>query len=166
MNDYPTKLPPLDDALEPEPDLPHECPERMTAGDVMAVNPRSVGPAATVEEIAATMRAEGVGDVVVIVDGEARGILTDRDLVTRVIAEGLDASTVTAADICTMDPVVVPRDLPIADVERVMREHAVRRLPVVDREGKVVGVVSLGDVAVTTRPHSALGDISAAPPNV
>ncbi|HEY6740478.1 MAG TPA: CBS domain-containing protein [Actinopolymorphaceae bacterium] len=166
MNDYPTESPPLDDAVEPDRDLPHERPERLTAGDVMAVKPRSVDASADVAEIAETMRAEGIGDVVVILDGEARGILTDRDLVTRVIAEGLDASTVTAADICTMDPVVVPRELPIADVERVMREHAVRRLPVVDREEKVIGVVALGDIAVTTEPHSALADITAAPPNV
>jgi len=91
-------------------------------------------------------------------------MVTDRDLVVRSLAEARDPATTTLADICSHPILSVSPTDSVEHAVRLMRTHAIRRVPVVDR-GQAVGIVSLGDLAVERDPHSALGEISAAPPD-
>ena len=91
------------------------------------------------------------------------GVVTDRDLVVRVMADAGSPETMVSA-VCTMHPLCLHPDDDVDDAVRTMREHAVRRVPVVDN-GVAVGVVSLGDLARLRDPDSVLGRISTAEPN-
>ncbi|MFF9458281.1 CBS domain-containing protein [Streptomyces flaveolus] len=133
--------------------------------DVMSPATVAVEPMTTVTRAARLMREENVGDVLVTYDCDLFGLLTDRDIVLRSVAAGLDPDDTTVGSVCTPPPVVTlaPEDSTEHAVD-LMRRHAVRRLPVVEHGGVPVGVVSLGDLAGTEDPHSALADISAAAP--
>ena len=120
--------------------------------ELMTPNPVVLPGTASVHEAARAMRDAEIGDV------------TDRDIVVRLVAEAQNPATTTLADLCSHALVTVRPTDTIADAVRLMRTHAIRRLPVVDG-GQAVGIVSLGDLAVERDPHSALGEISAAPPN-
>jgi CBS domain-containing protein len=137
-----------------------------SAADVMTPEVISVASIATVTEIAEQMRDNHVGDVFVMDGKRLIGIVTDRDLVVRVIAAGLDPVMTRAGQICSEDLVAVTPHTPLEEVTRVMRERAVRRLPVVDDNGHPVGAISIGDLAAARQPTSVLADISLAPPNV
>jgi CBS domain-containing protein len=109
------------------------------------------------------MRDADTGDVVVL-DGESLvGILTDRDIAVRVVAEGGSADT-PVRDACTADPTTVTADTTVEQAVALMRDGAVRRLPVVEGT-RPVGVVSLGDLAIEQDEDSVLADISAATEN-
>jgi CBS domain-containing protein len=110
------------------------------------------------------MRDANIGDVIVLQDDQICGILTDRDIVVRAVAEGREPATTKVADICSQELTTVSPTDEVEEAVRLMREKAIRRLPVVEG-GKPVGIVSIGDLAVERDPHSALGRISAAPPN-
>jgi CBS domain-containing protein len=133
--------------------------------DVMTQNPQTLPASATVREAAEAMRANDIGDVIAIDDkGGVVGIVTDRDVVVRVVAEGRDPRATQIEDIASRELTVVSPDDSVERAVELMRERAVRRLPVVKR-GKIVGIVSIGDLAVERDSASALADISAAPPN-
>ncbi|MEU3447679.1 CBS domain-containing protein [Streptomyces thermolilacinus] len=132
--------------------------------EVMTAGVAAVRPDASLVEAAQLMRAQDIGDVLVA-DGDLLvGVVTDRDITVRAVAEGADPLTVNAETVCTPDPVCVGPDDEVATAVRLMRRHAVRRLPVV-RDGRPLGVVSLGDLAVSQDPDSALAEISRAEPN-
>ncbi len=134
--------------------------------DVMTPNPQTLSVSATVREAAEAMRANDIGTVIATNDqGRIAGILTDRDIAVRVVAEGRDPRATRTDDIASHDLVALSPDDPIDRAVEALRERALRRLPVV-QDGKVVGIVSLGDLALERDPDSALADISAAPPNV
>ena len=132
--------------------------------ELMTPNPVSMPGTASVQEAARAMRDGDIGDVIVIEHNQVCGIVTDRDIVVRTVAETQDPTATTLADICSHSLLTVPPTAGVEDAVRLMRTHAIRRLPVVEG-GKAVGIVSLGDLAVERDPGSALGDISAAPPN-
>ena len=133
--------------------------------DVMTTNPETLPESTTVREAAEAMRANDIGDVVVVDDnGKLSGILTDRDIVVRVVAEGRDPRTTRIGDIASRDLTAVSPDDPVDRAVQLMRDKAIRRLPAVDK-GKPVGIVSIGDLALDRDPGSALADSSAAPPN-
>ena len=133
--------------------------------DVMTTNPETLPESTIVREAAEAMRANDIGDVVVVDDnGAISGILTDRDIVVRVVAEGRDPRVTRIGDIASRELTAVSPDDPVDRAVQLMRERAIRRLPVVDK-GKPVGIVSIGDLALDRDPGSALADISAAPPN-
>jgi CBS domain-containing protein len=132
--------------------------------DVMTMTPTTLRPDQTVTVAARIMEAENVGDVIISDNNEVRGVVTDRDLTVRAIARGLDPQTTTLGEICSSDPITVESDAKLEQAADVMSKNAIRRLPVVD-QGKLVGVVSLGDLAERQEPDSALGEISSAPPN-
>jgi CBS domain-containing protein len=133
--------------------------------DVMTTNPETLPESTTVREAAETMRANDIGDVVIVDDnGAISGILTDRDIVVRVVAEGRDPRVTRIGDIASRELTAASPDDPVDRAVQLMRERAIRRLPVVDK-GKPVGIVSIGDLALDRDPDSALADISAAPPN-
>lgn len=133
--------------------------------EVMTKNPYSVSTTATLNHAAEVMRDREIGDVLVVrEDGSLCGLVTDRDLVVRGLADGLDPSSAAIEEICNHDPVTVSSDQSAEEAVKVMREHNIRRLPVVDG-GDLVGIISLGDLAIEKDPKSLLADISKAPAN-
>ena len=133
--------------------------------DVMTRNPKVLPPSATIMEAAQTMRDSQIGDVLIVDEGNrVRGILTDRDLVVRALANGSDPTNTPVEAICSRDVTALKPTQTTDDAVRAMREKAIRRLPVVDGDG-LVGIVSLGDLAQRIDQESCLGQISAAPPN-
>jgi CBS domain-containing protein len=101
----------------------------------------------TLEEIATIMRHEDVGAVPILDDGELAGLVTDRDIVLRCVAEGRDPGECSAEDILTEGLVTVTPDQNVDDAAEIMSRNQIRRLPVL-QSGKLVGMVSLGDIAV------------------
>ncbi|MFE1527535.1 CBS domain-containing protein [Streptomyces rochei] len=133
--------------------------------DIMTDHPVTVEPLTSVTAVARVMRDRDLGAVLVTDGDELRGLVTDRDLVIRAVAEGGDPERTTVAGVCSDEELVTVR--PDDELERaveLMREHAVRRVPVVD-DGRPVGIVSLGDLALERDPESALGDVSVARPD-
>jgi CBS domain-containing protein len=143
--------------------------EKNRTGDpirqVMTTDPVSMPASASLAEAARQMRDAGIGDVIVLEDSRVCGIVTDRDLVVRGLAEGRDPERTQIAEVCSRELTTLsPRDTVERAVE-LMRDKAIRRLPIVD-DGRPVGIVSIGDLALERDPESALGQISAAPPNL
>ncbi len=132
--------------------------------DVMTPYPKAIDAEAPVTEAAVVMRDADVGDVLVLAGGSLCGIVTDRDIAIRVVADGRDPSEVPVGDICSTEVAVLSPEDDVGDAVRIMREHDVRRLPVVV-DGQPVGIVSLGDLAVDGDPRSVLAAISSAPPD-
>ncbi|MEU1053880.1 CBS domain-containing protein [Streptomyces sp. NPDC005876] len=132
--------------------------------DVMTPGVVAVRPDASLMEAARLMAGQNIGDVVVADGQRVVGVLTDRDITVRAVAEGVDPLAVGVRSVCTPDPLVVGPDDPVADAVALMREHAVRRLPVVEN-GLPVGMVSLGDLSAAREADSALADISRAEPD-
>lgn len=136
-----------------------------TIDEVMTKDPLTVAEDAPVSEAARIMRDANIGDVLVTrPDGSVCGIVTDRDLALNVIAEGADPGSMTVRDVCSHTIESVASGDPVDRAVGMMRDQAIRRLPVID-EGELVGIVSLGDLAMERDPSSALADISQAPPN-
>lgn len=135
-----------------------------TVKDLMTPNPVTVAADSPVVDAARLMRDEHIGDVIVQQDGQVCGVVTDRDIVVRTIAEGRDPAATSVGDICSREITTVAPDIAGDDAVRLMREKAIRRLPVLDGD-RPVGIVSIGDLAVERDERSALRDISAAPPN-
>lgn len=118
----------------------------MKLKDVMSSPVETVSPDSTIEEIALRMKSVGAG-VLPVCDGEKiRGIVTDRDLVLRGIAEGKDPKATKASEVMTEGVCYSFEDEDIQQASRNMREHGVRRLVVLDRAKRLVGMVSLGDL--------------------
>ncbi|CAL9380613.1 CBS domain-containing protein [Streptomyces sp. NPDC090994] len=117
--------------------------------DVMTPGVVAVRPGASLVEAARLMRDHGIGDVVVADGQRVVGMLTARDITVRAVAEGVDPLAVGVGAVCTRDPLVVAPGLPARDALTLMRERAVRRLPVVEN-GLPVGLVSLGDLGRRT----------------
>lgn len=135
-----------------------------TVRDVMSPQPRILSPEATILEAAEVMRREDIGDVIVAQPDRLQGILTDRDIVVRVLAEGRDPSQTRVGEVCSRDLVTIAPEESVGKAVRLMRDKAVRRLPVVEGDG-IVGMLTLGDIAVERDSRTALADISAARPN-
>jgi CBS domain-containing protein len=102
----------------------------------------------TVQAAARTMRDYGVGCLVVLQDGHPIGLLTDRDLVLRVLAAGTDPSSLHVSDVVTYAPITVSVQDGIETAVERMRVHGVRRLPLVDERGEAVGIVTADDLLV------------------
>lgn len=133
--------------------------------DVMSRDPQVMPVNASVMDAARAMRDQDIGDVIVMENDQLCGILTDRDIVVRALALGHDPSATAIGDVCSRElTTVLPTDS-VAHAVKLMRDKAIRRLPVVEPDGQVVGIISLGDVAVERDRRSCLGEISAAPPN-
>ena len=133
--------------------------------DIMTKQVQTVRTDARLLEVARIMRDQGIGDVLVTDEaGALCGIVTDRDIVVRAVAAGMALEKTTVGEICSGDLIRVKPDTSIEETVRLMREHAIRRVPVVLSQ-RPVGIVSIGDLAKLKDPDSALADISAAAPN-
>ena len=135
-----------------------------TIQEVMTPNPRTVETESPLRQAAEIMRDQDVGSVVVTEGDDVCGIVTDRDIAVRAVAAGHDPNETKVAEVCNRDVVSLSPDQSVDDAIRLMRNENIRRLPVLEG-GKAVGIVSLGDLAIARDPDSALGDISAAPPD-
>jgi CBS domain-containing protein len=133
--------------------------------DAMTDNPVRLSGSATVTEAAKQMSKRDIGAVLVEDGSKLCGIVTDRDIAVRAVALGRDPASTTLAEICSAETITVSPDDDVDRVVEIMREKAVRRVPVVDASKRVVGILSLGDLARDRDPRSALGQISSAPPN-
>jgi CBS domain-containing protein len=137
----------------------------MRVRDVMTKRPRQLDASSTAAEAAKIMRDEDIGDVLVRDGSGLCGVVTDRDIVIRAVAAGKDPEKITLGEICSRELWALSPDDSVSEAVLLMREHAVRRLPVIEDGSAAVGIVTLGDLAQTLDRTSALGDISAAPPN-
>ncbi|MGH3259520.1 MAG: CBS domain-containing protein [Streptosporangiaceae bacterium] len=131
--------------------------------DLMTPGPIGVDYHQSIAEAARTMRDWGVGAVLVTKDEVVHGLVTDRDLVVRAMAESM-APDEPVGPLSSSDLVGVSADEDAEVAVRLMREHAVRRLPVID-DGQIAGMVSLGDLALEAEPASALAAVSQARSN-
>lgn len=128
----------------------------MNIRDVMTPNPRTVSPQDSIQNAARIMRDADTGAVPVVDNGRPVGILTDRDIVIRAVADGGQLNR-SVADIVTTSVVVATPDMSTREASELMSEHQVRRLPVVEGE-RLVGIVSIGDLAVKEGRDSRTGD--------
>ncbi|HEX5938632.1 MAG TPA: CBS domain-containing protein [Actinomycetota bacterium] len=118
---------------------------------------------ASLTDAARLMRDRDIGDVIVVEGEDAAGIVTDRDIVIRGIAEGADPNTTSLGQVVSEELTSVAPDDPVERAIAMMRDKAVRRVPVLEG-GKPVGVLSIGDLAVERDERSVLADISEEPP--
>lgn len=137
--------------------------------DIMTANPQTVSEKDSIRDAARIMKQQDTG-VVPVVDGrKIIGLITDRDIVIRCIAEGKDPMNARVTDAMTKSVRSVNEDASVDEVLRVMKGAEVRRVPVVNRNDEIVGIVSIGDLAVETNEDAKVGkaleDISEARPN-
>ena len=137
--------------------------------DVMTPNPDCVSSDADVRDAARIMKDKDTG-VVPVVDGKkVIGLITDRDIVVRGIAEGKDITNCRVVELMTKHVRSVREDAPVDEALSLMSSAEIRRVPVVNGQDEIVGIISIGDIAVETnkdnRVGKALEDISQAPPN-
>jgi CBS domain-containing protein len=128
----------------------------MKIRDVMTPNPRTVSPDDTVQSVARIMQAEDTGAVPVVTDGRVLAVVTDRDIVVRVVAEG-GSFTSPIRDIASSDVICASPEMSTREATELMSEHQIRRLPVVEND-RLVGIVSIGDLAVKENKDSRTGD--------
>lgn len=125
--------------------------------EAMTPDPATVEPSTAAQEAARTMKTEDVGSLPVVEDGTLVGMITDRDLAIRVLAEGANADTpvgeISSRDVVTIDP-----QQSLEEAARLMAEHQIRRLPVVEEDGRLVGILAQADVAQTGE-DSLTGDL-------
>jgi CBS domain-containing protein len=131
--------------------------------DVMTAEPIVLQQDQSIADAAQAMRDSAVGAVLVVDGDKLCGLVTDRDLVIRALAESASPDS-PVGRVVSPDLIAVGADDEADDAARVMQDHAVRRLPVMD-DGRIVGIVSIGDLAVSRGEDSALADISAAEPS-
>lgn len=136
----------------------------MTVGDLMTRDPVMLEPSDTVLDAACAMRDRDIGTVLISEKGQLIGVLTDRDIVVRAIADRGDPATMKVDQIASKEVEALSPDDPIDKAVKLVRSRALRRFPVV-KSGKPVGVLTMGDLAVELDPKSALADVSAANPN-
>ena len=137
----------------------------LTVRDLMTTDVTTLQVEVTVDKAAELMRAQDIGDVVVADANTVVGLVTDRDIVVRAVAEGRDPASTTLGSIVSKDLVTVLPDDSAADAARLMRDKAVRRVLVLDDNGGLLGILSIGDLAADIDPESVLGGISTAAPN-
>jgi CBS domain-containing protein len=115
--------------------------------EVMTTNPTSVEAASPVAEVAKIMKQKDVGVVPIVEGGRLVGTVTDRDIAVRVVAEGKDPRSLSVHEIASTELVTVNPEQDLDEALRLMATHQVRRLPVVEEDGKLVGIVAQADVA-------------------
>jgi CBS domain-containing protein len=115
--------------------------------DTMTQNPRSIKASASVVEAARLMREEHIGSVPITDDEQLVGMITDRDITTRVVAEAGDPMKTSVGDVYSRDLIIVEPDKGLDEALQLMARHQVRRLPVVEN-GRLVGIVAQADIAL------------------
>ena len=114
--------------------------------EAMTPNPTTIDPGTTAEEAARTMKSEDIGSLPIVEGDRLVGVVTDRDLTIRILAEGKSVDT-TVGEIASKDVVTIDPQQSLEEAARLMAEHQVRRLPVTEEDGKLVGILAQADVA-------------------
>jgi CBS domain-containing protein len=122
--------------------------------EVMTPDPSTVEPSTTVVETARLMREEDVGPIPIVENGQCAGIVTDRDIVVRVVAEGRNANTTTVGEIASRELITIDPEQTLDEAARLMAQHQIRRLPVCEEDGKLVGIVAQADLALEARDET------------
>jgi CBS domain-containing protein len=133
--------------------------------DLMSSAPVCLAATESVSAAARAMKDHGIGTVLVLTGGRLGGLLTDRDIAIRVLAENRDPATTQVGEICSTELVMLGPDDDVAESARLIRERAVRRIPIV-QDGTPLGVVSIGDLALGAGERSALSGVCAARPSL
>jgi|SRR5581483_3283032 len=128
----------------------------MKIRDVMTPNPRTVSPNDTIQRVAEVMKAEDTGAVPVVENGKVLAVVTDRDIVVRVVAAGRPV-TASVRDVASTDLVTISPEMSTREASDLMSDRQVRRLPVVEN-GQLVGIVSIGDLAVKEGKDHRMGE--------
>ena len=126
--------------------------------EVMTDRPRCVTPETPVTEAAQLMEAEDVGSLPILDGEQLAGMVTDRDIVIRAVAKGKDPKGMPVREVASRDLVTVHADDDLSDALRLMASHQVRRLPVVDDDNTLVGIVAQADVALEAK-EKAVGEM-------
>jgi CBS domain-containing protein len=138
----------------------------MTVREVMTPNPVCCVPGDTAQSVAKIMCEHNVGSMPVVVDQQSRkltGIITDRDLCCSIIAQGLDPKNTTIQKYMRQNPVACRDGEDLDGCEQAMQQHQIRRIPVVDGDGRCIGIVAQADLALKDRPEKVsktVADIS------
>jgi len=122
----------------------------MQVREIMTEDVTALAPSSTIAEVAQTMRHLNVGSIPLVEDGRLVGLITDRDIVVRVVADGLDPHLEQAEMHMTRDPLTATPDMTVDEAGKIMAREQIRRLPVVE-DGHLVGYLALGDIAVLDR---------------
>lgn len=128
----------------------------MNVRDAMTPNPVCCLTTDSAQKVAGILCKEGIGSIPVVTDNESRkltGIITDRDICCSIVAKGLNAQSTSIEKFISLNPVACREDESLDDCERLMQEHRVRRIPVVDGNGRVMGIVSQADLALKEEPE-------------
>lgn len=131
----------------------------MQLKDVMTRNPDSVSPDSSVFEAAGKMKSLDVGFLPVCDGSSVKGVVTDRDIVLRSVADGRDPQRTAVRDVMTDRVDMLPEDADVVEAVEMMRRDQVRRVVVTDGNGACCGVVSLGDLAVKVRDDARCGEV-------
>ena len=115
--------------------------------NVMTPNPTTVEPSTPINEVARIMKQEDVGSVPVCEGNRLVGTITDRDITLRIVAEGKDPQSTTVRDVATTDLVTIDPQQSLDEALQLMAQNQVRRLPVVEEDGRLVGIVAQADIA-------------------
>ena len=138
----------------------------MKVKEVMSVSPTCCTPNDTAQNVAKMMCELNVGAIPVVADHQSRsliGMITDRDLCCRVLAHGLDGKATPIQEVVTYNPAICRDGENVENCERLMQEHQVRRIPVVDKNNQVIGIVAQADLALKDKPervHKTVAEIS------
>lgn len=130
--------------------------------DVMTPNPASCQPGDSIRSVAEVMKREDVGAVPVVEGKDNRrliGMVTDRDLAVKIVAGGGNVDTATVADAMTPNPASVREDEDVSNAVRLMADRQVRRVPVVDAEGRLSGIIAQADVATRVNKDTQTGQM-------
>jgi CBS domain-containing protein len=117
-----------------------------TVQEAMTPNPTAITPDTTLQEAAGLMKTEDVGALPIVEDGRLKGVVTDRDIAIRGVAEGVAADT-AVRDIASTDVVSIDPQQSLEEAARLMAQHQIRRLPVVEEDGVLAGMLAQADVA-------------------
>ena len=127
--------------------------------EVMTSDPTTVEASSPVAEVARVMKQEDVGSVPIVEGGRLVGTITDRDITVRVVAEGRDPQSTTVADVASRDLVTIDPEQNLDEALRLMAQHQVRRLPVVEEDGRLVGILAQADVALDGGEDAKTGQV-------
>jgi CBS domain-containing protein len=130
----------------------------VTVASLMTPEPVVVDAETDLLRCARLMRDREIGSVGVVLDGRLSGVLTDRDIVTRAVARDRDPRSIPVSDIATPEVITVSGDATVEEAEERMTKHAVRRLFVVDGEGRAVGIISADDLTAFRYPNSVVAE--------
>jgi CBS domain-containing protein len=133
--------------------------KNMKIKNIITPSPRSISPNASVAEAAIEMKALDTGWLPICEDGRLIGTLTDRDIIIRSVAEGHELNVINVRRVMSRGVIYCFEDQDIEDAAHIMEMHQIRRLPVLDRNHHLVGIISLGDLAVRTGEENLAGRI-------